>query len=93
MFDRRLGRLQQQSWAAFIAADRGEVSSDAIAAFVGRRAVLLHRRRPTKCERDCMIRAARSIGAYRVRRDTREGVAPTIIAAPGFLWYRLPQLH
>ena len=40
MFDRRLGRLQRQSWAAFIAADRGEVSSDAIAAFVGRRAVL-----------------------------------------------------
>jgi hypothetical protein len=31
MFDRRLGRLQRQSWAAFIAADGGEVSSDAIA--------------------------------------------------------------
>src|SRR5262249_3072894 len=71
MFDRRLGRLQRQSWTAFIAADGDEVSSDAIAEWGWPEAVLLERRRLTKCERDCMIRAARSIGAYRVRRDGR----------------------
>jgi hypothetical protein len=68
---RRYSRLQRQADRCFIAQEGREVSGPELREWCWPERVLLDRRPLTEYQRQSMIRAARSIGAYRVRRDGR----------------------
>jgi hypothetical protein len=68
---RRYGRLQRQADRCFIANEGLEVSGPELRSWCFPRAVWIEQRPITEYERQSMCRAARSIGAYRVRRDGR----------------------
>jgi hypothetical protein len=55
----------------FIANEGREVSGSELREWCWPKVVLIERRPITEYERQSMLRAARSIGAYRVRRDGR----------------------
>jgi hypothetical protein len=68
---RRYGRLQRQADRCFIANEGLEVSGPELRSWCFPRAVWIEQRPITEYERQSMCRAARSIGAYLVRRDGR----------------------
>src|SRR5262249_55820892 len=74
MFRRRYGRLQRQADRCFIANEGQEVSGPELRSWCFPRAVWIEQRPITEYERQSMIRAARSIRAYRVRREGRQWV-------------------
>jgi hypothetical protein len=67
----RWGRLQRQARRAFIALDAEALTSE-LAEWAWPRQLLLDRRPVTRAQRLSTARAARSIGAVRVRRQGRE---------------------
>jgi hypothetical protein len=69
MFRCRYGRLQRQADRCFIANEGQEVSGPELRSWCFPRAVWIERRPITEYERQSMCRAAKSIGAYRVRRQ------------------------
>jgi hypothetical protein len=68
MVSKRLGRLQRQVDRCFIVNEGREVSGPELREWCWPR---LEPRPITEYERQSMCRAARSMGAYRVRRDGR----------------------
>ena len=69
---RKVGRLQRQAARCFLVMP--EADSVELGAWCWRIAVLIQKRPLTECERSAMNRAARSVGARRVRRlGLREG--------------------
>jgi hypothetical protein len=87
----RWGRLQRQAARAFIALDAEALTSE-LAEWAWPRQLLLDRRPVTRAQRLSTARAARSIGAVRIRREGREwlwmlptagGAAATVTATTG----------
>jgi hypothetical protein len=68
---RRLGRLQRQADRCFIAHEDQEVSGPELREWCWPERVLLDGQPITEYQRQSMCRAARSIGAVRVKRDGR----------------------
>jgi hypothetical protein len=66
---RRYGRLQRQADRCFVANEGREVSGPELREWCWPERVLLDGRPITEYQRQSMCRAARSIGAYRVRRQ------------------------
>jgi hypothetical protein len=73
MFKGRLGRLQRQCHYAFVALG-GEARTSELAEFCRPRLVILERGKPTRVQIASHDRAARSIGACRVRRVSGQWV-------------------
>jgi hypothetical protein len=73
MFGRRLGRLQRQCHYAFIALG-GEARTSELAEWCRPRLIILERGKPTRVQIASHARAARSIGACRVRRVSGQWV-------------------
>jgi hypothetical protein len=73
MFKGRLGRLQRQCHYAFVALG-GEARTSELAEFCRPRLVILERGKPTRVQIASHARAARSIGACRVRRISAQWV-------------------
>ena len=63
---RKIGRLQRQAARCFLVTQ--EASSVELGTWCWPRVVLIERRPLTECERSSMNRAARSVGARRIRR-------------------------
>jgi hypothetical protein len=66
---RKVGRLQRQAARCFLVAQ--EADSVELGTWCWGRAVLIEKRKLTESERVSMNRAARSIGARRIRRQGR----------------------
>jgi hypothetical protein len=71
---KRLGRLQRQSRRCFIFNAAPELPTSELVVWCWGRRTLIDRLPPTRWQRESMIRAARSIGAVRVRREGRQWV-------------------
>jgi hypothetical protein len=71
MFKGRLGRLQRRCHHALIALG-GEAKTAHLAEYCRPELVILRGGRPTRVQTASHARAARSIGAYRVRREGRQ---------------------
>jgi hypothetical protein len=69
----RWGRLQRQARRAFVALD-GEAMTDQLGEWCWARRLWLERQPITRAQRLSTARAARSIGAIRIRRVGREWV-------------------
>jgi hypothetical protein len=66
---RKVGRLQRQAARCFFVTQ--EASSVELGTWCWPRVVLIEKRPLTECERSSMNRAARSVGARRIRRQGR----------------------
>jgi hypothetical protein len=69
MFRRRYGRLQRQADRCFIANEGREVSGPELREWCWPERVLIEHQPITEYQRQSMIRAARSIGAVKARRQ------------------------
>jgi hypothetical protein len=70
----RMGRLQRQSRRCFWTSAAPEVSTSELVGWCWARQTLIEKRAPSRWQRESMIRAARSIGAVRVRREGRQWI-------------------